>query len=194
MVYFTVTKYKGGFVMKKFVIILMVLSLSAGSALFAGVTEKVEKLMDTNQSRERTYYPRDMKPNLVKAHFGYPYMAGATYSYNIDQMFAVGIGAGAYFPGVSAGINFTMYPLPNIVSPYIGAGISYLGTAFQSSVFAANAEAGIDFALDNGFCINLGIVYLISFAESEETFGTAWGDTKTEFNDLGIQMGAGVRF
>mgnify|MGYP005649879215 CR=1 FL=1 len=68
------------------------------------------------------------------------------------------------------------------------------GTALTSSIFAANIEGGVDFALDNGLNINLGVVYIISFSESEDTFGTAWGDTKNKFNDLGIQMGLGIRF
>ncbi len=180
--------------MKRVILAVLVLLVAFGSTLQARVTEKVEKLIGTNQERERTYYPRDKNPNLIKGHFGYPYMAGATYTYNIDPMWAVGVGAGAFFPGIAMGMHLVVYPLPNIVSPYIGLGVTYLGVAFESGTFAAHGEAGVDFALDNGLNFNIGAVYMASFAESEETFGTAWGDTKNQLNDLGIQMGVGVRF
>ncbi len=181
---------------KVILLILVVVLFFSVSAVFAGkMTEKEQKLIATSQeNQERTYYPRDLRPSLINLHFGYPYMAGATFSYNLNSMFAVGVGAGAYFPGIAGGIHTNIYFLPSTVSPYLSGGIVFLGTALQSMVFGATAAAGVDFALNNGLCINLGAVYIVTFAESESTFGTAWGKTAHNFNDLGIQMGLGIRF
>lgn len=183
--------------MKKVILLVLIVVLCFGSSLiFAGkMTDKEQKLIATSQeNEERTYYPRDLRPTLLNLHFGYPYMAGATFSYNLNPMFAIGVGAGAYFPGIAGGIHTTVYILPSTVTPYLTGGIVFLGTALQSMVFGASLAAGVDFALNNGFCINLGAVYIVTFAESESTFGTAWGKTAHNFNDLGIQMGLGLRF
>lgn len=181
---------------KAIVLVLVVLLCFTSSAVFAGkMTEKEQKLISTSQeNEERTYYPRDLKPSLFNLHFGYPYMAGATFSYNLNSMFAIGVGTGAYFPGLAGGMHMNVYFLPTVVTPYLSGGVVFLGTALQSMVFGATAAAGVDFALNSGICINLGAVYIVTFAESESTFGTAWGATKNNFNDLGIQMGIGIRF
>jgi len=186
--------------------LFLVLALAVAVSGFAGVTEnaeggfkaslteKVDNLIATNQKRlERTYYPRDSKPNYIGINFGYPYMAGVNYSYNINEMFAIGIGGGTYFPGYAAGVDFKYYILPTTVAPYVGAGLNFIGTQEKGDA-AVNAAVGVDFALDMGMCLNLGAVYMRSFNEDAPEFGTAWGDTKKGFNSLGIQFGLGTRF
>ncbi|HPD18518.1 MAG TPA: hypothetical protein PLF61_02515 [Candidatus Goldiibacteriota bacterium] len=183
--------------MKKIILLVMIVVFCFTSGpVFAGkMTDKEQKLIATSQeNQERTYYPRDLRPSLINLHFGYPYMTGATFSYNINSMFAIGAGVGAYYPGMAGGIHMNVYFLPTTVSLYLSAGVVVLGTAFDSTIFGASGAAGVDFALNNGLCINLGAVYIVSFAESESSFGTAWGGTKNNFNDLGIQMGIGMRF
>ncbi len=178
--------------MKKSLILIMSFLIVLSNLIFAGkITEKVEKLIETNQTRyERTYYPRDLRPNLVMLSIGFPYMAGVSYSYNINEMFAVGAGAGSYFPGAAFGLNFTFYPFGTTVSPFGGAGVTYI----IPGLVAVNLDAGIDIALENGMVFNLGGVYIISFTNTDNAIGTLWGVPKNKLNDLGIKGGIGFRF
>jgi opacity protein-like surface antigen len=182
--------------MKKLLTFALAFSILASPVLFAGkITEKVEKLMETNQTRyERTYYPRDMKPNYLALSVGYPYMSGINYSYNINEIFSIGLGAGSYFPGLALGLHATVYPLATIISPYVGGGITYIGLLPTTGTVAAHGEAGIDIALENGLNFNLGAVYLISFSEATSTFGTLWEEQKNKFNNISMQAGLGFRF
>ncbi len=190
--------------MKKFLFLFFALAVAVSG--FAGVTEKaeggfkatltekVDNLIATNQKRlERTYYPRDSKPNYAGINFGYPYMAGINYSYNLNEMFALGVGAGAYFPGYALGVDFKYFVMPTTIAPYVGAGLAFVGSQTKGDA-AVNVAAGVDFALETGICINIGAVYMKSFNENAPEFGTVWGDTKKGFNSLGIQAGFGVRF
>ncbi|MCX7698155.1 MAG: hypothetical protein N2114_01655, partial [Candidatus Goldbacteria bacterium] len=140
---------------KAFLVILIVVLCFSVSYIFAGkMTEKEQKLIATSQvNEERTYYPRDLRPSLFNLHFGYPYMAGVTFSYNLNPMFAIGVGTGAYFPGIAGGMHLNVYFLPTTVTPYLSGGIVFLGTALQSMIFGATAAAGVDFALNNGICL-----------------------------------------
>lgn len=178
--------------MKKILVFILCVMIVFSNLIFAGkITEKVEKLIETNQTRyERTYYPRDLRPNLLSLSIGFPYMAGISYSYNINEMFAVGAGAGAYFPGAAFGLNFTFYPFGTTVSPFGGAGITYI----IPGLVTANVDLGIDVALETGIVLNLAGVYIISFTETDNAVGTLWGVPKKKLNDLGIKGGIGFRF
>ncbi len=178
--------------MKKIIISILCFLVAFSNLLLAGkISDKVEKLIETNQTRyERTYYPRDQKPNFVNLALGYPYMAGVSYSYNINEMFAVGAGAGAYFPGAAFGLNFTYYPFGTIVTPFAGAGITYI----IPGLVAANVDVGIDVALETGIVLNLAGVYIISFTDIDNSIGTFWGVSKKKLNDLGLKGGIGFRF
>lgn len=178
--------------MKKKLILFLVCFIGLFNLSFAGkISDKVEKLIETNQTRyEKTYYPRDIRPNFINLTIGFPYMTGVSYSYNINEMFAVGAGAGTYYPGAAFGLNFTFYPFGTTVSPFGGAGITYI----IPGLVAANADLGIDIALENGLVFNLAGVYIISFTNIDNSIGTFWGVSKKKLNDLGIKGGIGFRF
>ena len=184
--------------MRKISVLALVFAFALGSAsLFAGtLTEKVDKLIATNQTKERTYYPRDAKPVLFNLHLGLPYSFGGTVSYNIDPSIAIGIGLGALAPGFITGVDVKWYIMPTYFTPYVGGGIDY-ALAYIDSEFAGltcgHLEGGIDYAFDNGFNINIGIAWLRSFAEATGTFSTVWGNAATKIDALNIQFGLGYR-
>ncbi|HDQ25851.1 MAG TPA: hypothetical protein ENN43_03780 [bacterium] len=180
--------------MKRAVVLAVVLAVVFSTMAFAGpLNEKIDRLKQTNQERERTYYPRDMNPVLISVQGGPPVLLGSLISYNINEMFAVGVFGGAFMPGVVAGFDFKWYILPTTFSPYVGTGIEYVGAAMQYSLVAGHLEAGVDLALDNGFCVNLGIGYMRSFSEATGTFKTAWGDTANKVDWFMVQAGLGFR-
>ncbi len=184
--------------MKKITVLALVFAFALGTAsLFAAtLTEKVDKLIATNQTKERTYYPRDARPTLINLHIGLPYTLGGTVSYNIDPAISIGIGLGALAPGFIAGVDVKWYIMPTSFTPYVGGGIDY-ALAYVDSEFAGltcfHAEGGIDYAFDNGFNINLGIAWLRSFAEATGTFSTAWGNDAKKIDTWNIQFGLGYR-
>ncbi|MCE5300662.1 MAG: hypothetical protein LLG37_07310 [Spirochaetia bacterium] len=180
--------------MRKIAVFAFVLSFLSVSSLFAfgELTEKVEKLVDTNQKNlERTYYPRDQKPNQFSLKFGPGLLAGVAYSYNLNHFFAVGFGAGTIAPGLSADMLFTAYLMPTTVAPYVSAGVVYYGD-FVRNVVSGELGAGVDVALDNGFGVNLGVGYVRSFADTGRPF-----DNVVAYDDVNwfnVQGGLNYRF
>jgi outer membrane protein W len=205
MIYLNSNQKKEGKEMKrvKSVLFLAVFSVFA-AAVFAGVTEnaeggfkgsvtdKVEKLMATNQDAERTYYPRDMRPNDLAIVGGMPLIAGVAYGYNINPNFQIALGAGAFFPGITADLSVKWFFMPTTITPYIAAGMTYVG-ALDKTVMAGHFDAGVDVALENALGINLGMVYMRSFSDMADPFKTAWGETN-KIDNLGLQGGIHIRF
>ncbi|MEI7542283.1 MAG: hypothetical protein WCJ94_03405 [bacterium] len=158
--------------MKKILIAFVVLTLALGSSvvLFGGVTDKVEKLIASNQTNfERSYAPRDMRPNQLSIKFGPPLALGLGYSYNLNSVFAIEVGAGSTIPGFTAGMGLTAYLMPTIIAPYLTAGIDYYGN-FTQNLIGFNIGAGVDVALDNGFGVNLGIDWVKSISSAGAAF------------------------
>lgn len=184
--------------MRKITVLTLVFAFVVGSAaVFAGtLTEKVDKLIATNQTKERTYYPRDARPTLISLHLGLPYSFGGTISYNIDPSIAIGIGLGALAPGFVAGVDFKWYILPTAFTPYVGGGIDYALASIDSKfvgLTCGHLQGGIDYAFDNGFNINIGLAWLRSFAEADGQFKTLWGNTSSKIDAVNIQFGLGYR-
>lgn len=178
--------------MRKIAVLAVAFAVVFSSMAFAGVMEKVEKLIDTNQTRfERTYNLRDMRPYQVSVKLGLPLMTGVGISYNINEMIAIGAGIGSALPGVSADLNATWYILPTTIAPYVTGGIVYY-TDLTSNIIAAEVSGGVDVCLDNGFGLNLGIVWVKSIITPGTIFKTAaWNG---EVNALSIQGGLNYRF
>ena len=180
--------------MKKTVVLALVLSLVSGVSAFGfgELTDKVEKLIDSNQSNlERSYAPRDKRPNQISLKYGTALLSGIGYSYNLNQMFAVGVGVGSIFPGLSADMLFTAYLMPTTIAPYVSAGVVYYGN-FTQNIVAGEVAAGIDFALDNGFGINLGLGWVRSFAD---TTGAPFANitSNNSVNWVNLQLGLNFR-
>jgi outer membrane protein W len=183
---------KGRKQMKKFLAVFLVVSLVFGAVAFCGVTDKVEKLISTNQSNlERTYYPRDQRPNQLAIKVGPPLFLGAEYSYNIMPALAINLGVGTLAPGMATDLGLTYYILPTTFSPYVTAGINYYGD-FTRSITAGNIGVGVDVALDNTMTIQLGLDWVKSIADTGAPFKNAVfsGDV----NWFNITGGIGYRF
>jgi len=181
--------------MKKGVMFLLVFVMLFSSLSFAGrLTEKVDKLMETNQDRERTYYPRDAQPNNISILGGPPLLNGVAISHNINEMIALGVGAGAFWPGFVADLFTRVYILPTSFSPYVGGGLSYVTSLGTDSLVCFHVEGGLDYVLENGINLFVGFSWLKSFAETSGTFDVAWGSTLSDINFPMIQGGLGYRF
>ena len=180
--------------MKKILVVLAVLSLVFGSSVFGfgELTGKVEKLIDSNQANlERTYSPRDKRPNQLSLKGGISLLTGIGYSYNLNEMFAIGAGIGTIMPGLSADVLFTAYLMPTTIAPYVSAGIVYYGN-FSQNIVAGEIAAGVDFALDNGFGLNLGLGWVRSIAD---TTGAPFSNItqNNSVNWLNFQGGLNIR-
>jgi hypothetical protein len=194
-----------GYRMKKVILFVLGSLMVISTIAYAGVTEnaeggftgsvtgKVDKLMATNQDAVRTYYPRDIHPNEFSIRGGFPLILGASYGYNINSYFQIGVGAGSFVPGITGDIFMKYYVLPSTITPYLGAGVTYVGFSSSGNIMAGHVEAGIDAALENGFGINLGLVYMKSFSDVTNPFDTYWGKT-TKIDNAGLQAGLNFRF
>lgn len=173
--------------------IFLALSLVFGAAAYCSVTEKVDKLIATNQANlERTYAPRDMRPNQLSLKLGPPLFLGAEYSYNVMPSLAVNAGVGWIAPGTSTDLGFTYYILPSTFTPYVSAGVNYFGD-FSRNVIAGNIGAGVDVALDNALTLQLGIDWVKSLSDSQKPFdNTVWSGNNV--NWFSIDGGIGYRF
>jgi hypothetical protein len=181
--------------MKKFLIVFAVSALVLGSSalVFGDVTSKVEKLIDSNQSNlERTYAPRDMRPNQISIKFGPPLALGVEYSYNMNSMFAIEIGAGSTIPGFSAGAGITAYLMPTTIAPYVTAGVDYYGN-FTQNLLGVNLGAGVDVALENGFGINLGVDWVKSLSNAGAPFQNMVYNSDS-INWFNVSCGLNLRF
>lgn len=181
--------------MKKFLTVFAVSALVLGSSalIFGDVTSKVEKLIDSNQSNlERTYAPRDMRPNQISIKFGPPLALGLEYSYNMNSLLAFQIGVGSTIPGFSAGMGLTAYLLPTTIAPYVTGGIDYYGNFIQNLI-GFNIGVGLDVALDNGFGINIGVDWVKSISNAGAPFQNIVYKS-TSINWFNIAGGLNLRF
>ncbi len=178
--------------MRKILAILLVLSLAFTAVGFCGVSEKVEKLIGTNQANlERTYYPRDQRPNQLAIKLGPPLFLGVEYTYNVMPALGVNVGVGTLVPGFSADLGVIYYILPTTFTPYLRGGICYLGN-FTQNIIAANLGAGLDIALDNTIALQIGVDWAKSLSNAGAPFQNAVynGDV----NWFNISGGVGFRF
>jgi hypothetical protein len=180
--------------MKRILTVFTALTLVFGLSVFSygDVTSKVEKLIDSNQSNlDRTYAPRDKRPNQISLQYGTALLTGFSYSYNLNEMLAVGVGVGSIYPGLSADLHLTAYLLPTTIAPYVSAGVVYYGT-FTENIEAGELAAGVDFALDNGFGVNLGLGWVRSFAD---TSGAPFENItqNDSINWISLQLGLNYR-
>ena len=159
--------------MRKTAVLALVLAIGLCSIGFAGsLTDKEQGLIASGQDQtrfERSYNLRDMRPNEFTIEVGPPLYLGAAYAYNINQMFAIGIGAGSIMPGLSADMGVTWYILPTTIAPYARANIVYYGD-FTRNIIAGNVGAGIDVAMDNAFGLKLGVDWVRSFSDAGAPF------------------------
>jgi len=178
--------------MKKIIAILLVMSFAFGALSFGNVTDKVDKLIATNQANlERTYYPRDMRPNQLAVQLGAPLYLGAEYTYNMMPSLGVQLGIGSLITGVSTNVGLIYYILPTTFTPYVNGGINYYGD-FSHSVIAGNIGAGVDIALDNALTIQLGVDWVKSISNTDAPFqNTVWNTTNV--NWVTISAGLGFR-
>jgi len=182
--------------MKKALVFVLCAAILFASAAFAGkVSDKVDKMMSTDQQRyEKTYYPRDMMSSQISIKLGYPLVAGVGFSKNINEMFAIGIGAGSSLPGIAADLNFTYYILPTSFTPYVTVGAVCYGLT-EKPLFTVGAEVagGIDYVFDGGFGVNIGACWVKTFDSAASPFATYVGDS-TDINKLGLTAGLNMRF
>jgi hypothetical protein len=179
--------------MRKIAVLTMAFAVAFGSMAFAGsLTDKVDKLISTNQTRlERSYNLRDMRPYQVSLKLGPPLFAGAAISYNINEMFAFEVGAGTIAPGLAADLGLVIYILPTTIAPYAAGGIVYY-TDLHENLIAFNVGAGVDVALDNAFGIQLGLDWVKSISNAGAPFKSAvFNDDVNWFN---ISGGVSYRF
>jgi len=148
--------------MKKTVFLALVFAVVMSSMAYAGsLTDKVDQLIDTNQTRlERTYNLRDMHPNQFALRFGPPLGFGLEYSYNMNQTLAIVIGAGSA-GGFDADLGVNWYVLNTPVAPVVSAGVADVANAV-----CIHVGAGVDVQLDNAFGIQLGLDWTKSVANS----------------------------
>jgi hypothetical protein len=180
--------------MKKFLALFVVLSVAFVSSVmaFGELTAKVDNLISTNQANlERTYYPRDQRPNELMLTFGPPFCTGIEYSYNVIPALAVDLGLGNTYPGLAAGMGVAYYILPTTFTPYLKAGIMYYGN-FTQNIDAATIGGGVDVALDNGLVLRLGLDWVKSLANAGAPFQTIVYNG--DINWLNISGGIGFRF
>jgi hypothetical protein len=187
-----VEKSKRRQIMRKIAVLALVFAVVMGSSMaFAGsLTDKVDKLIDTNQTRlERSYNLRDMRPNQLSIELGPPLFVGAAYSYNINEMFAFKVGAGTTAPGLAADLGIVVYILPSTIAPYATGGIVYY-TDLTQNIIALNVGAGVDVQLDNAFGIQLGLDWVKSITNAGAPFHTA------SFNDSvnWLNISGGISF
>jgi len=180
--------------MKKVLMLFIVLSVAFASSLlaFGELTAKVDNLISTNQADlERTYYPRDQRPNELLITFGPPFCTGLEYSYNFIKNMAVYAGVGNTYPGLSAGLGVIYYILPTTFTPYVKGGIMYYGN-FTDNIDAATIGAGLDIALDNSMVLRLGLDWVKSLSDAGAPFKTIVYNG--DINWLNISCGIGYRF
>ena len=180
--------------MKKFLLLSVVLSIAFVSSImaFGELTAKVDNLISTNQANlERTYYPRDSRPNELLLTFGPPFCTGLEYSYNVMPALAIDAGIGNTYPGLSAGLGVIYYILPTTFAPYVKGGIMYYGN-FTENIDAATIGAGVDVALDNSMVIRLGLDWVKSLSNAGAPFQTIVYNG--DINWFNISCGVGFRF
>jgi hypothetical protein len=181
--------------MRRIAVLALVLAVGFSSMGFAGsLTDKEQGLIASGKDQtrfERSYNLRDMRPNQLTIELGPPLYLGASYSYNINQMFAIGIGAGSIMPGLSADMGVTCYILPTTIAPYAVAGIVYYGN-FTKNIIAANVGGGVDVALDNAMGLKLGIDWVKSLSNAGAPFQTAVFNG--EVNWFNISGGLDIRW
>jgi hypothetical protein len=182
--------------MRRIAVLALVLAVGFSSMGFAGsLTDKEQGLIASGKDQtrfERSYNLRDMRPNQFTIELGPPLYAGVSYSYNINQMFAIGIGAGSLMPGLSADMGVTCYILPTTIAPYATAGVVYYGDLTRN-IIAANVGAGVDVAIDNGMGLKLGIDWVRSVSNAGKPFQTAVFNS-VEVNWFNISGGLDIRW
>jgi hypothetical protein len=189
--------------MKKLLAVMMVLVFC--TVAYAGVTEKaeggfkttvtdkVQKMMDSDQQRyEKSYAPRDQMANQMSLKLGYALVSGIGFSRNINELFAIGVGVGYAYPGVAADLNVTYYILPTSLTPYISGGIVAYSDS-KTTVVGAEAAAGIDYVFDGGLGMNIGACWVKTFDASVNPFAN-YIASSTNINKLGLQVGLNVRY
>lgn len=181
--------------MKKLIVVFVVSVFVLGMSVFAfgDVSSKVDNLIASNQSNlERTYAPRDMRPNQISIKFGPPLALGLEYSYNMNSLLAFQIGAGSTIPGFSAGMGLTAYLLPTTIAPYVTGGLDYYGN-FTQNLIGFNLGVGLDVALDNGFGINIGVDWVKSISNAGSPFQNIVYNS-TSINWFNASCGLNLRF
>lgn len=181
--------------MKKTVVLALVLSLAFGVSAFGfgELTDKVERLIDSSQSNlERTYAPRDMRPSQLSLKLGPPLALGIEYSYNLNSMFALQVGAGTTIPGFSADMGLIAYLLPTTFTPYVSAGVNYYGNFIQNLI-GFNIGVGLDVALDNGFGVSLGVDWVKSLSNAGAPFQNIIYNSES-INWFNVSGGLNIRF
>lgn len=157
------------------------------------VTDKVQKMMDSDQQRyEKSYAPRDQMANVMSIRLGYPLVTGIGFSRNINELFAIGIGAGYTYPGMAADLNLTYYILPTSLTPYVSGGLVVYSDSIKA-VVGAEASAGVDYVFDGGFGVNIGACWVGTFDTSVSPFSNYLASS-TKINKLGLQVGLNVRY
>jgi opacity protein-like surface antigen len=178
--------------MRKIAVLALVFAVVFSSMAFASVTEKEQKLIASTQTRfERTNNLRDMRPNQLMIEMGPPFYLGLSYSYNLNEMFAIKAGAGSTMPGLSAALEVVCYILQTPIAPYAEGGIVYYGN-FTDSIIGGTVGAGVDIALDNAMVFKLGIDWVKSISNSGAPFKSASFDASV--NWFMINGGLGYRF
>jgi hypothetical protein len=194
MLYLFKTSIRRVWRMKKIFVLLVVLSVMFVSSImaFGELTAKVDNLIGTNQANlERTYYPRDSRPNELLLTFGPPFCTGLEYSYNVIPALAVYAGLGNTYPGLSAGLGVTYYILSTTFAPYVKGGIMYYGN-LNGNIDAATIGAGVDVALDNSMVIRLGLDWVKSVSSSGAPFQSFVYNG--DINWFSLSGGIGFRF
>lgn len=178
--------------MRRIAVLALAFAVVLSSMAFASVTEKEEKLIASTQTRfERTNNLRDMRPNQLMIEVGPPLYVGASYSYNLNEMFAIKFGAGSVMPGLSAEIGVVGYILQTPIAPYAEGSVVYYGN-FTDNLIALSIGGGVDIALDNAMVVRIGIDWVKSVSDTGAPFKTAsFNSTVNWFMATG---GVGYRF
>jgi hypothetical protein len=159
--------------MRKLTVLAVVFALVFSSMAFAGsLSDKEKKLIDSVQTRfERTSNLRDMRPYQISLKLGPPLFIGGAISYNINEMFALEVGAGTTAPGLAATLGLVAYILPTTVAPYASGGIVYY-TNLTENIIAFNVGGGVDVQLDNAIGLQLGVNWTKSITNAGAPFQT----------------------
>lgn len=174
--------------MKKIVVLVLAFAVAFSSLAFAGVTEKLEKLIDSNQTRiERSYNLRDKNPNQIALRLGPPLGFGVEYSYNMNETLAIVIGAGS-IGGFNADLGFNWYVLNTTIAPVVSAGIALVG-----GDVCFHAGAGVDVQLDNSIGVQLGLDFTKQIINAPSTAFKVF-DYSDPANVLFLNGGLSLRF